>query len=184
MPSSLIIFGGGGPTKAHWGTVWMEKHPEEFFHAQVRRWTSGTAKSWAEEIAEQLDRREQRVAIVGHSLGCNVALRLAEDRPDLIRGLFLVAPPDLSQEWAKKSEFYSDFDKSQGFEKIEADTMILFSESDPYASIHFSETFGREIGARSLSVGHLGHIGSDAHLGPWDNGLQHFRAFEESLTDD
>ena len=52
----------------------------------------GAATNWVELLPGLLERHAARVLVVGHSLGGQVALRLAHRRPELVRGLLLAAP--------------------------------------------------------------------------------------------
>ena len=53
-----------------------------------------TMDDFASATAKVLDAEGvDRAVVAGHSLGGLVALRLARKRPDLVRGLLLVAPP-------------------------------------------------------------------------------------------
>lgn len=56
---------------------------------------AGTA-DYASVLIKDLENRTNRpVVLVGHSFGCRVAIRLAGQRPDLVRGLVLIAAAGL-----------------------------------------------------------------------------------------
>ena len=58
----------------------------------------GSVAALAAQVAQALDAGGlKRLNVVGHSLGGAVAMRLAQDRPDLVGSLALIAPAGLGQ---------------------------------------------------------------------------------------
>jgi pyruvate dehydrogenase E2 component (dihydrolipoamide acetyltransferase) len=99
-PTLLLLHGLGGST-----ANWVELLPDLLTRFRVvaidlpghagsgRLHRGATMSDFAATAAAVLDREEAGPALVaGHSFGGHVALRLAQSRPELVRGLLLVAP--------------------------------------------------------------------------------------------
>jgi hypothetical protein len=85
-----------------------------------------------------------------------------------VKGVFLVAPPDLDNGIIPLD--LSSFSLAN-VGKFDAPGYLVYSEDDPYASAAFSDGFGRTLGLKRVNVGKRGHINSDSRLGDWDEGI-------------
>lgn len=117
-PPLLLIHGASSNLRELWGPLAQEftplhrviayDRPGMGYSSRPRRGTErlGEQARCAAALLEAADAAP--ALIVGHSLGAAVALRLALDRPDLVRGLVLVAPacnpyPGQPAWWARLS---------------------------------------------------------------------------------
>jgi len=80
---------------------------------------AGTIGDLAERVAALLDRKAMRkVHLIGHSLGGGVALVLAEQRPDLVASLVLIAPAGLGR--SVDRQFLSEYSRLAAPDATEA----------------------------------------------------------------
>lgn len=116
-PSLLLIHGASANHRELWGplaTPFTDTHRVIAFDRPGYGHSTRPRRAQALALQAQLAARVLEEAgagpaiVVGHSLGAAVALRLALDRPDLVRGLVLVAPashpyPGKNVWWARLS---------------------------------------------------------------------------------
>lgn len=153
---------GSGPD--HWQTIWEKLYG--FTRIAQHDWENPSYSEWNKSLLEQLGNK-RKVVIVAHSLGCHLILKGFDRLQNIIKGILLVAPPDPDCKVIKKD--LSSFEIKMHF-KIEIPAVLVYSENDPYASVTYSEEYGRVFGLSSINVGKCGHINSDSHLGDWDEG--------------
>ena len=115
---------------------------------------------------------------IAHSLGCHLILKSLPRISNQVKGIFLVAPPDLKSPLLGKG--FPDFD---GFSNaiIDVPGYLVYSENDPYASKEYFEMLIRKTGLQPFNIGHLGHVNSDSNIGDWEEGYTLFKQFFQSL---
>lgn len=83
-------------------------------HSHLHGLSSGQAISMAEEIGQGAP-----IDLFGHSFGATIALRIALERPDLVRSLLLIEPVIFAAARAAQSPVWPEFLAShQGFEAL------------------------------------------------------------------
>jgi pimeloyl-ACP methyl ester carboxylesterase len=112
LPASRVLLVPGGASTAHGyfpglagalaGTAtFIEADPPGIAAASHDRRPLRLA-TYARGLAQGVRReRDDPVAVVGHSLGGLIALRLAADEPDLVGGLLLLDPTPLTPAWMR-----------------------------------------------------------------------------------
>ncbi len=163
----LTVPGLNGSGPSHWQTKWECLYG--FSRIEQRVWDNPDYFQWAESLRRSIIKASNTadVVLVAHSLGCFLVVKSFPRIKNIIKGVFLVAPPDLDTEIIKKD--LSSFSLPT-LKKLEIPGCLVYSEDDPYASAAYSEKFGRELGLELINVGMRGHINSDSNLGDWDEG--------------
>jgi predicted alpha/beta hydrolase family esterase len=163
----LTVPGLNGSGYSHWQTRWEKLYG--FSRIEQNDWDNPDFFQWAESLRQSVNitSNTTEVILVAHSLGCYLVAKSFPLIKNIVRGVFLVAPPDLGAGVIKKdlSTFYLS-----SLKELEIPGCLVYSVDDPYASAAYSEKFGHALGLKLINVGMRGHINSDSHLGDWDEG--------------
>lgn len=165
---------GSGP--GHWQTVWETLYG--FTRIEQHDWENPTFSEWNKSLLKQIENKHE-VIIVAHSLGCHLLLKSFHQLQNIMKGIFLVAPPDPDCIVTKKD--ISDFTIKEPF-KVNVPGVLVYSENDPYASAAYSEEYGRKFGLSLVNVGRCGHINTDSHLEDWDEGAKILSKLVEQIN--
>lgn len=163
----LTLPGLNGSGPSHWQTRWESLYG--FSRIEQKDWENPDFFQWAESLQQSVDitAKNSDVVLVAHSLGCYLVAKSFPLIKNIVRGVLLVAPPDLGAGIIEKN--LSSFSLSS-LKELEIPGCLVYSADDPYASAAYSEKFGRALGLKLINVGMRGHINSDSHLGDWDEG--------------
>ena len=156
---------GSGPD--HWQTKW--EHLYGLSRIEQDDWDNPDYAQWAQQLIRHLEIEAQKneLIIVAHSLGCHLVVKSFPWIKKMVRGVLLVAPPDLGAGVIKKD--LSGFSVPSVTE-LDTKGFLVYSEDDPYASAAYSEEYGQQLGLKLINVGNRGHINCDSHLANWDEG--------------
>jgi predicted alpha/beta hydrolase family esterase len=167
-----------GSDANHWQTRWEQKYG--FKRIEQDNWNPPVYHIWEQRLLEYINRNPQPKShiLVAHSRGCLLTIKALHIIQPFIKGIFLVAPPDLRND-AQLSQF-NTFDTIP-LHRLNIPGYIVYSENDRYASPAFAERLGRIWGFKASNVGQRGHINSKSRLGDWDEGYELFREFAETL---
>ena len=134
-------------------------------------WLRPLRGDWIARLEEVLLARVAPVWLVGHSLGCLLVAAWAAHSQQTTRvaGALLVAPgdPELPtlrpalRSWAPLQQVRLPFP-----------ALLVGSSNDPYCSLARAQQFGRDWGARFVSLGARGHLNADSGLGDWPEAHQ------------
>ena len=179
--SSLKIFTvpglyGSGPD--HWQTKWEQLYG--LSRIEQDNWDNPDYGRWAQQLVGQLniESTKSELIIVAHSLGCHLLVKSFPWIKKMVRGVFLVAPPDLGAGVIKKN--LSGFSIPEVTE-LNTEGFLVYSEDDPYASAAYSEGYGQQLGLKLINVGKRGHINSDSNLENWDEGARFLKQLLQSI---
>jgi uncharacterized protein len=172
---------GSGPT--HWQHQWEAAFPA-LRRVQQADWDQPVFADWLPPLRDAVGRATRPVVIIGHSLGTSLTMlfSLRDGAPDLvarIAGAFLVAPTDRDMRDGIPGGpvgFGPMILKPFPFR-----SMVVASDDDEYVSIERARVFARAWGSRLIEIGARGHIGSEADLGLWPEGLVLFGEFVGGL---
>lgn len=145
----LILHGTGGDRTDNW-QPWLKQELEKQGHEVVvpdfPDAMTPNLEVWLKHAEQYLD-QETPTTLVGHSLGCNLALHLAAKHKN-IKNLILVAPPHYSnQDWAYIESLFgkettdalrSFVGAAVDYERVRTNTskrIALYSDDDPYIPI-------------------------------------------------
>lgn len=176
----LIVPGLGNSGPGHWQSRW-ERQLSTARRVEQSRWADPDREAWVEALVEAVRRGGPRPRIVvAHSLGViALAWAAAQLSSALVRGAFLVTPPDVEDPGRAPPELRS-------FAPIPRDplpfpSVLVASRTDPYCSYERAEDMGYAWGAATVDAGDVGHLNDDSGHGPWPEGLMRFAGFLRKL---
>lgn len=164
----------------HWQTRW-ERQIASARRVEQDDWHSPKRKDWVERIVQEVSQAQKPAILVAHSLGVLAAAQAAHELPaGLVKGAFLVTPPDLHIEGALDA---IDRDFAHALERpLPFPSVLVASRNDPHCSFERAEEMARHWGAQLADAGEVGHINSESGHGPWPEGLMRFAGFLKSLS--
>lgn len=126
---------------------------------------------WLSKLTEVAKNPDEKLYLIGHSLGCITILRYLESLKDdqIVGGVIFVAgfTGDLGYK-----ELENFFQTPINFTKIKNNArnfVVIHSDNDPYVSLKYGREFQEKLGAKLIIKPNMGHFS-----GPIDN--------EESCT--
>jgi uncharacterized protein len=165
---TLIVPGLNGSGPEHWQTLWEKRYG--FERVEQRDWARPNAAEWVENLHNAIVSHQDRVVIAAHSLGCFSVIRWAElywRHAQRVRGVLLVAPPDISS--PEFPESVRDF-ALHGPANLPFPSILAGSENDPYMTLSKAQDLAHALGSRFVNAGSIGHINVDSGHGPWPLG--------------
>ncbi|MFJ2820109.1 RBBP9/YdeN family alpha/beta hydrolase [Streptomyces toxytricini] len=176
MVAYVIIPGIDGSDERHWQSLWEKRWGASAVRIAPASWSRPDLPDWVAAIQaahETASRRDGRVVLVAHSLGCWAAAHwLEQARPDAVAAL-LVAPPD-PRGPAFPREAAPTF-RGLSARPLPCPSLMVASDDDPYCGPEASVSFGHGWQARAHLVEGHGHINSGSGLGDWPGGLELLR---------
>jgi hypothetical protein len=169
--SVLLIPGMGNSGPRHWQSFW-EILPN-FRRVQFGDWERPKLHEWVPELDRSIRESDRPLVLVGHSLGSLAAVwwlsnHWTEIYREKVRGVLLVAPPDVDDEAADVR--IRDFRPLPQL-RLPIPSLLVASRSDPYASFDRSSDMARQWGSSLVDAGPAGHINAESRLGEWASGL-------------
>lgn len=174
LPMRVLLLPGwqnSGPD--HWQSRWERLYG--FVRVEQSDWHNPLRGDWMACLEEALLREPEPVALVAHSLGCQlVAAWAAHSRHTArVAAALLVAPPDTARDdmpvqlasWRRMALMPLPF-KAQ----------VLYSTDDPYCSAERAQTLAAAWQASTHSEGPRGHLNGESGLGDWPEGVARLRA--------
>ncbi len=174
----IIVPGLGGSGPDHWQSRWQAKLSTAR-RVEQEDWREPDRQAWTDRIAAAVGASRRPVLIVAHSLGVVAVAHAAPScPPDIIRGAFLVAPPDVERPDQPAS--------LQGFAPMPRDplpfpSLLVVSRNDPFASYERTEDIAYAWGAALVDAGDAGHLNPESGFGPWPEGLMRLAGFLKRL---
>lgn len=129
-----------------------------------------TIESWIQKLKEVIGNPSENTILVGHSVGCQAALRYIETLPEetRIRGLALLAPwmeldkQTIEEEGEEVIEIARPWMETPiDFEKVKRlvkKSVAIFSDNDPFVPVAQAEVFKNKLGAETLIEHEMGHF--------------------------
>ena len=166
-PTFLTLPGLFNSGDRHWQTHWERRFPD-VKRVEQADWDTPRCEDWVGTLDRAVVEHGDNVVLVAHSLACPFVTHWAERYPRKIAGAFLVAPSDI------EAPTYPE--GSTGFtpiplKKLPFRSLIVVSRGDDFVSVPRAGQFADAWGSELTVLDGLGHIGSDADLGMWPQGL-------------
>jgi predicted alpha/beta hydrolase family esterase len=170
----LIVPGLYGSGPEHWQSQWQKTGPE-FSRVHQRDWDTPVCEDWVRSLNEAIERFEDRVVLIGHSLGSVTIAHWAAQFGRKIVGALLVAPSD--------TEAATFPEGTTGFSPIPNvcfpfPSIVIGSTNDPYITEPRAEELSATWGSRLIMLGDNGHISTADGFGPWPEGLRYIAELE------
>ena len=168
QPRVLILPGLYGSGEQHWQSQWERQRPG-FRRVEQRDWMTPHREDWLSALDQAIRAEDDRVVLVGHSLGSVTIAHWAKHYGRSIAGALLVAPSD--------TEAASFPPGTTGFAPIPTlrfpfPSTVIASSNDPYMTLARSEQLAQAWGSRLVVLGNKGHVAVDDGFGPWTEGLR------------
>jgi predicted alpha/beta hydrolase family esterase len=145
---------------------------------ELADWRNVHCQDWVSALEIALFSLNGDAVLVAHSLGClATAWWAAAGSPGTkrVRAAMLVAPPDLASAPGCLPALSSFTPVPR--RKLPWPTLLVASETDPYASIAAAAQMAEDWGSVFLNAGAAGHINADSGLEEWPAGERHLADF-------
>jgi uncharacterized protein len=175
----VIVPGYTNSGPEHWQTRWQRKLSTTR-RVEQDDWDRPVRDAWTSRLRETVEACRRPVVLVAHSLGVITVVHAAPILPrEVVRGAFLVAPPDVDG-----PGLIPEIERS--FAPIPQDplpfpSLLVASRSDPYCSYERAEDLAFAWGSALLDAGKAGHLNTASGYGPWPEGLMRFAGFLKRL---
>ena len=173
MVAYVILPGIDGSDERHWQTMWEQEWGTAAVRIAPASWSAPDLDDWvraAQAAYDEASRRDDRVVLVAHSLGCWVAAEwLSPATP--VAGAFLVAPPDPRGPGFPRERLATFTDLTA--QPLSCPATVVGSLNDTYCTPEAAATFATDWNATLHVTGPHdphGHLNSDSALGSWQQG--------------
>ncbi len=149
----------------HWQTVWQNRYPF-WKRIALRNWTAPYIELWIGALRRQILQFRRPTILVGHSFGALASACVAQELPEKVAGLMLVAPAEPSRFGVE--DIVPEY--NLGVPSVMVASRNDFVMDFPRAK-YWSSTWGAEL----VDVGEAGHVNAEAGFGSWQYGLEILR---------
>ncbi|MET9252146.1 alpha/beta hydrolase [Streptomyces sp. NPDC003717] len=179
MVAYVIIPGIDGSDERHWQSRWEEQWGASAVRTAPASWSEPDLGDWVaavEAAYETAARRDSRVVLVAHSLGCWAAAQWLDGWAGPVTGpvaAFLVAPPDPAGPGFPREAAATFLGLTA--RPLPCPSLLVASDDDPYCDPATAVSFGHGWQAEMHLVESHGHINSGSGLGDWPAGRELLR---------
>ena len=138
---------------------------------QQDNWDQPELDLWMAKLSEEIEQCKEDVILVAHSLGCALAVHWISSphssvlHVKQVKGLFLVAPPDVGQNTFPAPSFSPMPDV-----RLPIASTLIASDNDPWCDFALATHWAQCWGSDFHSLGAKGHINGESGLGHWEQG--------------
>lgn len=157
----VIVPGLRNSDAQHWQSRWEAKLPHSK-RIELAEWDTPDLEKWKRGIRAQLQNIDKPVVLIAHSFGALASASIAQEFPEKIAALFLVAPAD-------PDKFGIATHLPQ--QPLRVSTRIIASSNDPWLTEAKAAYWALLWGADYLRYKNVGHINSASNLGDWPEGV-------------
>lgn len=174
----LILPGLGSSGPAHWQSLWQKRFPA-YTRVEQADWWHPCVKEWTFSISRAVAACDSPPWLVAHSLATIAVAHWALDASLPVMGAFLVAPADVEAPGDEAEPLRSFAPLPRRC--LPFASLVVGSLNDPYCTEERARALAKDWGADYRVAGSLGHINADSGLGVWEQGLEWFFAWKESV---
>ncbi len=180
-PRVLVLPGWQNSGPAHWQSRWEALHG--FVRVEQADWDWPRRGDWMARLDEVLLAEPAPVALVAHSLGCQLVAAWAAHSAHTarVRAALLVAPPDTAR--ADMPPQLASW-RVVPRQRLPFAAEVLFSSDDPFCSAERAQAMAADWGARPVPMGARGHLNADSGLGDWPEGVARLHALLDASASD
>ncbi len=178
----VLVPGYKGASEGHWQSRWEAK----FGSARSIRqqdWLKPDPGEWEKALIEQIGEPRGPLVLACHSIGCHVAInaltKMTEGQLAHLRGLFLVAPPDVENESLRPKQLLAFGPYRR--DPLPVPSVVIASQTDPFCSMEVAKQMAASWGSLFMNGGENGHLNEESGHGPWPEGLLVFGEFMKRL---
>ncbi len=174
----LIVPGLYGSGPEHWQSQWEKQHPE-FARVKQLDWNTPICHDWITSLDAAIQKENDHVILVGHSLGSVTIVHWASHYARRIVGALIVAPSD--------TEAVTFPEGTSGFSPIPTcplpfPSTVIASTEDPYISLERVTRLSEAWGSNLIALGACGHISTADGFGPWPEGIQYISELQATAA--
>ncbi len=158
----VIVPGLNNSNQHHWQSLWQAQLPDSR-RVFVHDWAQPDLDKWRQGILKSLRGLPGPALLIGHSFGALAAVSLANDFPELVAGVLLVAPAD-----PDKFRLAARLPQDQ----LPVPGTLITSDNDPWLKDSKAAFLSLVWGTDFLRLKGLGHINSDSAIGHWPEGIE------------
>ena len=163
-PRIVIVPGWRDSGPGHWQTIWADTLPNA--HRVVQDdWLSPRRQAWVDRLAENIEKANEPVVLVAHSLGCIAVAHLPDLVLSRVRAALLVAPAD-----PERRGVLADF-APVPYRRLPCASVVVASSNDPYCPARLAGAYAKSWGSEFVRLTNAGHINIDSGHGDWPLGL-------------
>jgi hypothetical protein len=168
----VIVPGINGSDETHWQSLWEAAWGASASRFAPSSWDNPELDDWCAALDRTVAGISDDVVIIAHSLGCHTATATPA-RPN-VRGLFLVAPPDVTG-----PDFPAEAATFTGLtpKPVSVPGLVVYGEDDPYCEPAVSVRLATGWGLPHVSAGAVGHVNVASGVGGWEFGQALLIAF-------
>ena len=168
----LALPGRGNSGPDHWISHWCQAFPNSSRVLQAE-WDKPEPRDWIARVDTAVTSAPRKVVLLAHSLAVATTVKWAveasREQLEKVAGALLVAPTHVADP-------DPSFDLVRPFapmplKPLPFPTLVVASRSDPRVTFDKATEFAAAWGAELADAGELGHMGNEARLGIWPNGL-------------
>ena len=166
-PRVLLLPGWLDSGPDHWQSRWERLFADQ--RVQQADWEWPRRGDWMARLDEVLLEDDRPVALVAHSLGCQLVAAWSAHSPQVgrVKAALLVAPPDTEREDMPPNLFNW---RPIVRERLPFASLAITSSDDPYSSAARSAQMIADWGSAAIDIGARGHINGASGLGDWPAG--------------
>jgi predicted alpha/beta hydrolase family esterase len=174
----LFVPGLSNSGPGHWQSRWQQ-NLSTARRVEQDDWERPAPEAWARRIVEAVEACDRPAVLVAHSLGVATLVHAVPRLPkDIVRGAFLVAPPDVGREdMPDPVRLFAPLPR----EPLPFPSLLVASRSDPYCAFDRAEDLAYAWGSAIVDAGPSGHLNEASGHGPWPEGLTRFAGFLRRL---
>jgi len=171
--SVIIVPGLDNSDEHHWQSLWQSELPDSS-RIHVDNWHIANLDSWNCGIIRALQNTTQPAVLIAHSFGVLAAATIAEQFPELIEALFLVAPADPAK-----------FNLTNRLPErpLRVPALLVASSDDPWLADHKAAYWALRWGADYHRFKNVGHVTCQSGLGLWQEGVGLRKELLKNLTE-
>ena len=161
----LTLPGYLGSGEGHWQTIW-EQQLANTERVEQFDWEFPQLTQWLETLNSLIQKTDQKIILVSHSLGCSLIAHWALNyQSDNVIGALMVAPADIESD-QHTPEVLRNF-APMPTQKLPFPSTVVTSDNDPYVSLQRAAYFADSWGSRFINYGPYGHLNAESGLGNW-----------------
>ena len=175
----LILPGWQNSGPGHWQSLWEAQHG--FERVQQADWQRPLRGDWMAQLEQAVLESDHPVALVAHSLGCQLVAAWAAHSRHAARvtAALLVAPPDTArQDMPPQLATWRNIVR----QRLPFASRLVYSSDDPFCTVDRALAMAADWGAQPHALGAAGHINADTGLGDWPQGLAWLRALQATAA--
>lgn len=167
----LILPGWQGSGADHWQSHWQQTLPNTS-RLQVKNWLLPDPVDWQQALAHELQRLDQSVVVIAHSLGCiNLVNWAAQAAPELLSNIeaaLLVAPADVERPGCPDALLlFAPISR----QPLPFPALVLGSDNDPAATAERVGELAENWHVSHEVLGAVGHINVASGHHRWEKGF-------------